>query len=159
LRDDTTPSILRIGEVVPPLKAKDSLGHEEQLAYEGILPTVLYVFKPTCVWCQRNEPNIKFLAHQCARKYRFVAVSLTSRDLGAFLAEHQLGFPTIADLDPDTRRAYKLGATPETVVLSSGGKVVKVWLGEFSSQNRRDIEHFFSVTLPEPEPRHLTPAS
>jgi hypothetical protein len=44
---------------------------------------------------------------------------------------------------------YGLGSTPETIVISSQGKVVERWLGAYEGGTKRDMERFFSANLPD----------
>lgn len=109
--------------------------------------TVLYVFSPSCSWCERNLENIKTLASLRGDSYRFIGISLTSANLENYNGTSKLGFPVYRNLSKDTLQKLKLGSTPQTIVISPDGRVVKNWLGAYGEKLRSEIEEFFSVKL------------
>jgi hypothetical protein len=44
--------------------------------------------------------------------------------------------------------AYKLGGTPETLVVSTDGKIMKRWRGAWTGDSKAEIEGFFHCSLP-----------
>jgi Redoxin len=140
---------LDVGSLVPAIKAKDVEGNPVTVSYsEGGLPTVVYVLSPQCGWCARNVENIKALAQGARGKYRFVALSLSDDKLKENVLNHDLGFPVYSGLSGDARAAYKLGGTPQTIVVSAGGRVQKSWTGAYTEQLQREVEDYFEVKLP-----------
>jgi peroxiredoxin len=140
-----------LGSSMPPLDVKDLSGREFRLDYgESRLPTVVYVFSPSCGWCERNSTNVRALVSQAKSKYRFIGLSLTSHGLGNYLEAHDVDFPTYSDPSDASRSQYHLYSTPTTFVIARSGKLLKIWAGAYLGQTRSDIEHFFSVQLPEP---------
>ena len=66
------------GSLVPPLPARDLDGRPSVIEYgSSSVPTVLYVFSPSCRWCQANADSVGSLAGQIAHKYRTVGISLS----------------------------------------------------------------------------------
>jgi hypothetical protein len=45
-------------------------------------------------------------------------------------------------------REYKLGGTPQTIVVSPQGQVTRIWSGAFAEDLQREVEDYFSVKLP-----------
>jgi hypothetical protein len=45
--------------------------------------------------------------------------------------------------------AYRLDATPQTIVLSNDGRVERVWQGAYAGRQHAAIQDYFGVTLPE----------
>jgi hypothetical protein len=45
------------------------------------------------------------------------------------------------------RSSYGLGATPETIVISKEGRVVKNWIGAYVGENLSGVNQFFGVHL------------
>jgi peroxiredoxin len=137
------------GDVVPPFTAKDPQGQTVVMDYGGTdLPTVVFVITPTCGWCTRNMMNVRTLAEKANKRYRFVAFSLSPKNLAAYVAEHHIQFPVYTDLPLVPIREYKLGGTPETFVVSPQGEVLKIWSGAFADDLQRDVESYFGVALP-----------
>ncbi len=100
------------GTHVSAIAAKDLAGREKLVDYSSSLnPTVLYVFRPSCVWCQRNSAGIKHLATRLAPKFRVIGLSLSSEGLNDFVNEHEIGFPVMADIPPSSISDLKLGTT------------------------------------------------
>lgn len=81
-------------------------------------------------------------------RYRFVGLSLSSDKLIDYVKENQLKFPIYTDLPILTMREYKLGGTPQTIVVSPQGQVTRIWSGAFAEDLQREVEDYFSVKLP-----------
>jgi peroxiredoxin len=142
-------SRLQLGAELMPLVARDIDGRPVTVTYaDAGKPTILYVLPPSCVWCEKNEPNIRFLSDHLSDRYRIIAVSLSSKGLSAFVRKKNYSFPVYTDLDAAVVQSYKLGGTPTTIVISTANVVMKKWIGEFSGPNRTDVEKYFRVHLP-----------
>jgi hypothetical protein len=111
-------------------------------------PTVLYIFTPTCHWCARNKGNISALVQNSGDKFRFLGVSLAQNGLSEYVRKNSVGCPTYTNLTPDTINELGLGNTPQTIVVSSEGRVLKNWSGAYGGKMQREIEEYFQVTLP-----------
>jgi len=140
LRRITDPGpMLRPGDPVPDLRVSNVAGNEQVIGFTGTVPTVLYVFRPSCIWCARNEGSIHALSRGASKRFRFIGVSLTSDGLAEFLTAHQFEFPVVTNLAPNVRAQYKLTGTPETIVVSPAGRVLKVWSGAYTEELQGQI--------------------
>jgi peroxiredoxin len=143
------PSIggqLAEGSVVPEIKAKTAEGQPYTLKYgEDRRPTVLYVFSSDCIWCDRNADNLTAIMKASQANYRFVGISMAGPSSGSVVPPDTL---VLHELDENTRRAYSLGPTPYTIVVSPQGRVIKSWRGAYTRQTAVEIEKFFSLALP-----------
>jgi peroxiredoxin len=141
--------LLSIGTTVPAITAKSLAGQEETISYGQVhQATVLYVFTPPCAWCARNMDNLKTLSSKEAGEYHFVGVSLSEGGLAEYVAKNDLKFPVYSGLSPETLKTYKLGSTPQTIVISPEGKVMKDWVGAYAGREKKEIEEYFHVSLP-----------
>lgn len=52
------------------------------------------------------------------------------------------------DLPVDVKANYKFGGTPQTLVVSADGHVIKNWTGAYSGSLKTEIEGFFQIELP-----------
>lgn len=148
-RPEAASGSLAEGAAVPPAEVKDLDGRELLINYGGTgAATVLYILSPSCPWCAQNESNIKYLAQHAGAGYRFVGISLSSQGLAAYLRDHNLGFPVYDEPSQPTSVAYKLGPTPQTIVVSTDGRVLRSWTGSYGGINRLLIERFFRISLP-----------
>lgn len=138
---------LRVGKAVPALTLTKLDGKAAPIDYadadEG---TVLYIFRPSCVWCRRNAPSVRALVSQADRRYRFIAICLG--DAIEPPAELQANFP-IYFLSRQAASQLGFSATPQTLVLSRQGVVRRIWRGAFTGANLSDVENFFGVRLPD----------
>ena len=142
-------SQLAEGDLLPAIVAKDPQGHPARLDYgETDLPTVVFVFTPTCGWCTKNVMNMRALAEKASDRYRFVGLSLSSDKLIDYITENKLEFPIYTDLPIVPMKEYKLGGTPQTMVVSPKGQVIKTWSGAFAGDTQKQVEGYFGVTLP-----------
>lgn len=138
------------GSTVPAIDARDAYKNTAKLTYESDgPPTVLYVFSPSCIWCSRNLDSVKTLAKSLKGTHRFATISLSEDKLQEYIAEKDFQFPVYAGLTPKTLMAYKLGGTPQTMVLSSDGRVQKNWMGAYAGETKSEIESYFNIQLPD----------
>lgn len=139
--------------VVPPLEVIDMAGQPVIISFAEIKsPTVLYVFSPSCNWCDRNLENIRFLAQSLKKDYRFIGVSLSPNQLNEYLAKTSLPFPVFQSPSLSMSRTFRMGRTPQTIVVSPESQVVKSWYGAYGNlydkATQTEIETFFRVSLP-----------
>jgi peroxiredoxin len=145
---------LEIGTAVPPITAKRLDGRSEAITYvESNRPTVLYIFTPQCGWCARNLNNLRTLVGQRGGDYRFIGISLSKEGLEKYVADHQLTFPVYTDIPKELGEAYKMGGTPQTVVISPQGQVIQNWVGAYAGDEKSQVEAYFNITLPGIQPK------
>jgi hypothetical protein len=72
---------LSAGSAAPPLDVLDIEGHRARIEYGGPRQTILYVFSPSCEWCERNSAAVESLAAQTADRYRLIGLSLSDRGI------------------------------------------------------------------------------
>src|SRR5260370_15545641 len=141
--------ILKPGTVVQPISVKRLDGQQEVISYQGAeQSTVLYIFTPPCSWCARNIDNLRTLLDTERGHYRFIGLSLSEEALPEYIAKNNLKFPVYSGLSPETLKTYKLGSTPQTIVISPEGKVLEDWAGAYVGEQKSQVEAFFQVSLP-----------
>lgn len=140
---------LKVGAQVPVIQAVDSAGQPQIIAFDQEeRPTVLYVFTPLCKWCTRNMDNIKELVARKSGEFRFIGISLSKEGLTEYVAKNGLTVPVYTDLSDQTRKAYKMVGTPQTIVVSRDGKVIQNWMGAYTGEQQRQLEEYFGIKLP-----------
>ena len=140
---------LTVGTVLPAIEARDLDNQSQVLGYDsGTLPTLLYVFTPACGWCAKNISNLRTLAEQTKGRYRVVGLSLSSDSLREYVAKHDLHFPIYTGLSPQVVVSYRLGGTPQTILVSDEGKLLHEWKGAYMGSTKKEIEEYFDVRLP-----------
>jgi len=140
---------LQVGTNVPPIEGQSVDGASQTLNYaDASVPTVLYVFTPQCGWCKKNIDNLRMLISNSGSSYRIVGVSLTRQDLKEYIEKEHLKLPVYTDISEPTKLAYRVGGTPETIVVSPQSKVLKVWLGVYQDEIRQEIDNYLNVHLP-----------
>lgn len=144
---------LDVGATVPPIEARPLNGLPEKIGFgKASVPTVLYIFRPDCVWCAKNLANLRVLIASAGSRYKIVGLSLPSespgKDLISYLRDTQLEFPIYVDISAATMSAYHLGGTPQTIVVSPQGKILKVWTGAYQGPILEDVEKYLKVRLP-----------
>jgi len=68
--------------------------------------------------------------------------------LAEYVAKNELKLPVYCSLSSETLKTYKLGSTPQTIVISPEGKVVQDWVGAYVGEQKSQVEAFFHVNLP-----------
>jgi peroxiredoxin len=145
----TSERTLKSGTAVPSFQAVDLEGHTRTVAYDQELkPTVLYIFTPPCSWCSRNMDNFKALVAREGAEYRFIGLSLSKDGLPQYVVRQGLTIPVYTGLSTEMQKVYKLGGTPETIVVSPEGRVLQDWMGAYVGDQKSQVEAFFHVTLP-----------
>jgi len=92
--------------------------------------------------------NFKTLVDRESDRYRFVGVSLSGEGLVQYVAKNNLSLPVYSGLSLETLKIYKLGSTPQTIVISHDGRVVQNWVGAYVGDQKKEIETYFHVNLP-----------
>jgi hypothetical protein len=140
---------LSLGTKIDPVSAVGLDGKPVTISYNSTnKPTVFYVITPSCIWCRRNQSNVNRLADAKANDFRFVGLSLTESGLKEYVAEHHLKFPVYARLPAETVESLGLGGTPQTIVVSPEGEILKLWTGAYIEDLRPEVEAYFGIQLP-----------
>ena len=140
---------LSAGVTVEPITAATLNGEQETIRYaDSDKPTVFYVFSPTCVWCERNTKNINAIAGSKADSFRFIGLSLDDQNLTKYVEAHHMSFPVYKGVSQESVQMLGLGPTPQTIVISPDGHVLKNWSGAYSASVQPQVEEFFNVRLP-----------
>ncbi len=92
--------------------------------------------------------NLKTLVGKERGHYRFIGLSLSEEKLREYVARNELKLPVYSSLSPETLKTYKLGSTPQTIVISPEGKVLHDWVGAYVGEQKSEVEAFFHITLP-----------
>lgn len=134
---------------VPPIRATDLNGNTISMSYgDAEFPLIVYVLSPGCSWCTRNKNNVAALANGVLGKYRLLGLSLSSDGLKEYVEKNEITLPIYSNLSYDTISSYKLGGTPETIVVSPQGKVIKFWRGAYEGKVKEEVESYFRISLP-----------
>jgi hypothetical protein len=136
---------------VPVLKGKHLDGSDAIVEFKrpGV-PTLLYLMSPSCGWCARNLANFKALVEQSKNKYRVVAVSTTTEGLPEYAKKNRLAGPDVElvlDVPESVLQTDDLLATPQTLLISSEGKLIQRWQGAYVG-SQAEIEGKLGVRLP-----------
>src|SRR5260370_2788339 len=139
--------LLKVGTIVPPIAGRLLNGQQQVISYVGTnQPTVLYVFTPPCSWCAKNVDNFKTLVEKGRGQYRVIGLSLSQESLTDYVEKRGLDIPVYSGLSAETLKTYKLGSTPQTIVISPEGKVLKNWMGAYVGiRNLRSKLFFMSL--------------
>lgn len=110
-------------------------------------PTVLYVLSPLCEWCRRNEKDMRELVGATRHSFRYVGLSSVPNGLKQYIAKGEAPFPVYYVKSQALRRKLGIMGTPETIVVSPKGRVVRVWEGAYLKSNLKKVDAFFGVKL------------
>jgi hypothetical protein len=81
-------------------------------------------------------------------KYDFVPISLTESGVPEFWSKAGAATAVYVTPFPETRQAFGLGATPQTIVLGSDGVILKNWRGAYTGSLLHEVDSVLSVQLP-----------
>jgi hypothetical protein len=120
----------------------DASGQPVTLSFtQSSQTTVLYIFSPTCKWCEANLRNIQALSEnvQHDSHTHTIGLSISENGFTNYAAHRYLNFPLNDKIPKSFLAKYRLGITPETLVLV-GGKIVNDWKGVYTYDAQREIE-------------------
>ena len=143
--------------VVPALEVLNVTGEPAVISFsKQTSATVIYVFSPSCSWSDRNLENIRFLAESQSKHYNFIGVSLSPNQLSEYLVKANLPFPVFHSPSLSMSTTFRMGRTPQTIVVSPAGRVIDSWFGAygdvFGKATQTEVETFFKVRLPGLDP-------
>lgn len=144
----TTERQLKVGTQVPVFQVTDLTGQLQTVAYDHGKPTVLYIFTPSCSWCIRNMDNLNELVTRKSDEYRFIGLALEKEGLSEYAARYGLTMLIYTGLSNETLRAYKIGGTPQTIVVSPEGMIIQNWNGAYTGDQQKQVELYFGINLP-----------
>ena len=142
---------LKPGTELPAMVGMDMDENKSVLDYsQDMRKTLLFIFSPRCRACKENMPNWESMIKQLDKdSYRIVGVSLVESGTKEYVASNKLGsIPVISELDAESRIAYSLALTPQTILINSEGRVEKVWTGRLSGQDKQDAERSLNISMP-----------
>lgn len=131
-------SRLKIGTKLADIQAQDLEGKIRTVRYsDSSVPTLLYVFSPSCGWCYRNLENVRLMSQDARGRYRMVGLSLSDKGLPEYIKDHRIDFPVYVPSE-QIRRDYRLGGTPETLLVAADGRVTKIWTGAYQAELKKE---------------------
>lgn len=137
-----------IGSNLEAFEAQTREGELQTIQLAPGRPKVIYIFSPTCGWCERNLQNITYLASQRGKDYEFIGLSLSRRSLDDYLKIHRLPFIVYTQPSTRTQKLMQIAGTPQTVVVSPQGKILHNWVGAYRDSVQEEVEAEFKVLLP-----------
>lgn len=134
---------LAIGTVVPSIRAADASGALATIRLDAAdRPTVVFIYSPTCQWCEKTWPVFAGIARARQNTHRFLALSVAER--GQFLDAHR-EVRLLLNPSRETVEQLKLGTVPTTIVFDRRGRVEQVWVGAYAGGTRTSISRYFSL--------------
>lgn len=152
------PDFLQAGERVSPFVAIGLREERIEVNYAGAgRMRVLLYFTPGCRYCREQFPYWReLIAHADHDRFEVLGVAADGEDR-AKLEDYLRSFNCAGDsltplrvaLVPDAvRRAYKLSATPITMLVAGNGTVEKVWTGRWDAKAIAEANSLFGLNLP-----------
>ena len=138
--------LIAAGTKAPIFEGKTLAGEKVKLNYASDnRNTLLYVFSPTCHWCEKNQANIISII-KARPDLRIIGVAI-GPVLDAAEAARQ-PFVEILQPTPATSIAYHLNGTPATLLISSSGLIVNAWAGAYGGSVAASVSQVLAVDLP-----------
>jgi hypothetical protein len=138
------PPAVKAGSVIKELAGKDASGVMRQVQLTGDRPTLVYVSRQGCGWCQRNERNMHAIGLQASTRYRILELSPEGPGPSG---EKAYGVERLTVSEEVLQRIGARG-TPYTVLLSPDGRVMETWFGAFGQRTAPSIARALAVELP-----------
>ncbi len=136
-----------VGRIVPNLRVLDLAGKPQEIDFSKGRTVVLYVFRPGCEWCEANLERVRALAEARKDNFRFIGLSTTAEGLPPYLVTHSLPFPVFVVANNSELSQLNVVATPQTIEVSTDGRIAQNWVGTAAYKENSAIEHHFAVSL------------
>jgi hypothetical protein len=140
------PPPLKAGDKLPPLRGTSLDGRPITETFAR--RTVLYIFSPTCSWCERNLNNARAIAGGAGSRYQFVAVSTTDTGLEDYVRSRHVQWTIIKNVTFENLRSYRFKGTPHTIFVDAGGVVLGSWSGAYTDSVEHEVQAALGVALP-----------
>jgi len=134
--------LLTPGDRVEDVRAVSLNGDEVRLSYsDSAKKYLLLVFSTTCPHCEKNIPIWSEITRDNQDKCNYVGISTSSlEDTRKFVSMKSISFPTVSVAnDTSLGRKYKIVGLPLTILLTRLGVVEKVWMGELTIGQKKEI--------------------
>jgi hypothetical protein len=136
------PPALTPGMVVPALRGMSLQGSQEVIdTRQTGRSALVLVFAPSCGACARNWSSwSKLLQSPVSKQYQIVGIEMTGALDPTYSLQHGL-LPqsVLVAVPPVIVGAYRLGLTPQTILVSQG-KIGGVWTGILDDDKLREIQ-------------------
>lgn len=102
---------------------------------------LLFVLSTSCPHCLANLPKWAEISRRLGGSgWYVVGVSMEGADETArYVRENRVGFYTVSTPDSAFMERYKLPGVPATLLLSTGGVVRGVWIGELTEEQVSEV--------------------
>lgn len=147
------------GVLLPSISGSDAHGKHMTVKYETPsaegkqVPTLIYVYKNDCSWCQRNVVSFGKLVTALKRDHRILCLSLSKDTASVAMNDVTARIcPTVLFPDPDIVISYKLGSTPQTLLIAHDGRLKRNWIGAYTGSTKDEIESLTGLALPSLQP-------
>ncbi len=150
--------LVKVGTQLPGLDVLDLSGMHVRMEWDSDpRPSIVYLFQPSCVWCNRNLAGEKALAG--LKSHRFLALSLTRSGLKEYVDKNQFSFQIYSTKDLKSIQALKPIGTPLTIVVAHGGRVEAVFPGAYTEKSVSALEKTFGIRVPAASTEESVPLS
>lgn len=141
-QEATSRLLLGVGATVEPFVGTLADGRGVVLDSSDGSTFILYAMSPTCPACKTNQPHIAELAKRMEGRgvpiYFVQAEDLRPAQARTpIVAPKQVG--VITKPERKSLQQYRIGATPQTVVVRAG-RIVSAWVGTYDGENRGKVE-------------------
>lgn len=123
------------GETAEDFTFYDYNGNEVQLSDYFGKPIVLNFWASWCGPCKSEMPDFQEVYEEYGDQVQFLMVNLTDgsyeteEDAKSLITSKGYTFPVFFDLDQDGAKTYVITSIPTTMIINSGGYIVKTNIG------------------------------
>ncbi|MFO7445395.1 MAG: TlpA disulfide reductase family protein, partial [Ignavibacteriaceae bacterium] len=102
---------------------------------------LLFVFNTACPYCEKNAPNWEQI-YKISNNNSLKITGISLHDIDKtkeWINKNKVSFPIVTTGEEGLDSTYKIGAIPQTILVSGNGIVKKVWTGELNSEQLNEI--------------------
>ena len=138
---------LKPGAAAPDLQRVNGAAKTAQFISVRGSRALVYHFSAKCGWCERNWPNMEALHRKMTGRLRVIGVSIDVLPPD-FAESRGITFELVDGLSIETVDKWQLGATPQSLLVDSSGKITETWFGAYSGPVAANVRRLFGVDLP-----------
>lgn len=150
LIDSDKPTQTKEGDILEVFQSRDLYGNETEINYSNNKKRILFFFKTTCGFCEKQMKYWKALVSNADhQKYKITAVTTETDTQTVKSYIHRTEIENWEILNISIKQAQKanLSATPTTLVIGKEGVVERVWVGMWQKEDIEDVSKYFEMNL------------
>lgn len=135
------PQSCQVGDIIPSFRSLTPSGKPVEVAYDGTSKYLQFLFSPMCGTCREEISTLNKLAPRFQESgYQVIGISIDPIDESRqYMKDLQFAFEVVVMPSMAMRRTYRVVSVPQTMLVSSQGRVEWVHYGGLTDENTAEM--------------------